>query len=158
MLQSERLAAQHSGRGQNRWRYSPQQLACADITSLQHKSDGAIRFFAWLKYKGVPCLNSSCPPSWGHTTSWVRERQGGGRGKRAGSGHSDYGFQFWQLKATQGLLCTGTCSRGQNIQKAKALSVMLCKSALVQVWRLDSSAGRIIKKKKYCYYFNLNLY
>lgn len=43
-----------------------------------------------------------------------REREGreGGREKRAGSGHSDYRFQFWQLKAPQGLLCTRTCDKG----------------------------------------------
>lgn len=53
---------------------------------------------------------------------WEREgeREGEGRGdreKRSGSGHLYYGFQFWQLKAPQGLLCTGTCNRVQKIRK-----------------------------------------
>lgn len=137
------------------WERTKQMVVQPSTTSLRRhyfppaqKRWGHPFVFAWLKYKGVPCLNPSCPPSWGHTTSGVRER-GGGREKRAGSGHSDYGFQFWQLKATQGLLCAGTCNKGQNIQKAKALSVMLCKPALAQVWHLlqcsqNNKKGNII--------------
>lgn len=136
MHRSEGRAARHSGRGQNRWWYSPPKK-----TSLRWHY-----FPPAQKQWGHPFLrdwNVREYLAWTHpvlpaedTQTRVRER-GGEKGRaerRAGSGHSDYGFQFWQLKAPQGFLCTRTCDRFQKIQMTKALFCKEQNCAAFKVW------------------------
>lgn len=146
---SERRAARHSGRGQNRWWYGPPKN-----TSLSWHY-----FPSAQKRRGHPFLrdwNVREYLAWTHpvlpaedTQTRVRERGSeggrGGRERRAGSGHSDYGFQFWQLKAPQGFLCTRTCDRVQKIPMTKALfcGEQKCDLSRIKIRKRASSIGNL---------------